>query len=132
MIVHTSALIAILRAEPEASVYARAIESAGVRRLSAASYVEIGAVIDRAGDAIASRRFDELLALTDIGIDAVTASQAQIAREAYRDFGKGSGHSAGLNFGDCFSYALAKAKGEPLLFKGEDFGHTDIASVSAE
>lgn len=132
MIIDTSALIAILRAEPEASVYARAIESAGVRRLSAASYVEVGAVIDRAGDAIASRRVDELLALTDIGIEAVTASQARIAREAYRDFGKGSGHSAGLNFGDCFSYALAKAKGEPLLFKGEDFGHTDITSVPAE
>jgi ribonuclease VapC len=132
VIIDTSALIAILRAEPEAPVYARAIESAGVRRLSAASYVEVGAVIDRAGDAIASRRVDELLALTDIGIEAVTASQARIAREAYRDFGKGSGHSAGLNFGDCFSYALAKAKGEPLLFKGEDFGHTDITSVSAE
>jgi ribonuclease VapC len=132
VIIDTSALIAILRAEPDAAVYARAIESAGVCRLSAASYVEVGAVIDRAGDAIASRRVDELLALTDIGIETVTASQARIARDAYRDFGKGSGHAAGLNFGDCFSYALAKAKGEPLLFKGEDFGPTDITPVSAE
>ncbi len=129
MIVDTSALIAILRAEPEASACAEAIESASIRRLSAASYVEVGAVIDRAGDAIASRRVDELLAVTGIGIEPVTASQARIAREAYRDFGKGSGHPASLNFGDCFSYALAKATGEPLLFKGEDFQQTDIASA---
>jgi ribonuclease VapC len=126
VIVDTSALIAILRAEPEASAYAKAIEAAGVCRMSAASYVEVGAVIDRAGDAIASRRVDELLGVSEIKVEAVTVSQARIAREAYRDFGKGSGHSAGLNFGDCFSYALAKERGEPLLFKGEDFGHTDV------
>ncbi len=129
MILDTSALIAILRAEPEAAACAEAIESASVRRLSAASYVEVGAVIDRAGDAIASRRVDELLAVAGIEVEAVTASQAQIAREAYRDFGKGSGHPASLNFGDCFSYALAKAAGEPLLFKGDDFAHTDIVSA---
>ncbi len=131
MIVDTSALIAILRAEPEASACAEAIESASACRLSAASYVEVGAVIDRAGDAIASRRVDELLALAGIGIEPVTAGQAQIAREAYRDFGKGSGHPAGLNFGDCFSYALAKATGEPLLFKGGDFQQTDVACALA-
>jgi ribonuclease VapC len=129
VIVDTSAIIAILRAEPEASVCADAIESASVRRLSAASYVEVGAVIDRAGDAIASRRVDELLTTAGVGIEPVTASQARIAREAYRDFGKGSRHPAGLNFGDCFSYALAKATGESLLFKGADFQHTDIASA---
>jgi ribonuclease VapC len=129
VIVDTSAIIAVLRAEPEASTCADAIESAGVRRLSAASYVEVGAVIDRADDAIASRRVNELLAVAGIGIEPVTASQAQIAREAYRDFGKGSGHPAGLNFGDCFSYALAKAAGESLLFKGKDFQHTDIISA---
>ncbi len=129
MILDTSAIIAILRAEPEASVCADAIESAGVRRLSAASYVEVGAVIDRAVDAIASRRVDELLATAGIAIEPVTAGQARIAREAYRDFGKGSGHPAGLNFGDCFSYALAKVMGETLLFKGEDFQHTDVASA---
>jgi ribonuclease VapC len=129
VIVDTSALIAILRAEPEASACAEAIASAGVRRLSAAGYVEVGAVIDRAGDAIASRRVDELLGTAGIGIETVTAGQARIAREAYRDFGKGSGHPAGLNFGDCFSYALAKTVGEPLLFKGDDFQHTDITSA---
>ncbi|HEY7960320.1 MAG TPA: type II toxin-antitoxin system VapC family toxin [Solirubrobacteraceae bacterium] len=132
MIVDTSALIAILRAEPEASAYARAIEAAGVCRLSVASYVEVGAVIDRAGDAIASRRVDELLAVTPVEIEAMTPSQARLAREAYRDFGRGSGHAAGLNFGDCFSYALARDKGEPLLFKGEDFRHTDITPAVAE
>jgi ribonuclease VapC len=130
VILDTSAIIAILRAEPEASACADAIESASVRRLSAASYVEVGAVIDRAGDAIASRRVDELLAIAGVRIETVTVSQAQIAREAYRDFGKGSGHPAGLNFGDCFSYALAKVTGEPLLFKGEDFRHTDIVAAS--
>jgi ribonuclease VapC len=129
VILDSSALIAILRAEPEASACADAIESAGVRRLSAASYVEAGAVVDRAGDPVASRRVDELLAVAGIEIEAVTPSQARIAREAYRDFGKGSGHPARLNFGDCFSYALAKATGEPLLYKGDDFGHTDVASA---
>jgi ribonuclease VapC len=129
VIVDTSALIAILRAEPEAAACAAAIESAGRRRLSAAGYVETGAVIDGARDAIASRRFDELLAVADIAIEAVTAEQARIAREAYRDFGKGSGHPAGLNFGDCFAYALAKVTGEPLLFKGRDFAHTDVAAA---
>jgi ribonuclease VapC len=129
VILDTSALIAILRAEPEASACAEAIASAGVRRLSATNYVEVGAVIDRAGDAIASRRVDELLAAAGIEIETVTAGQARIAREAYRDFGKGSGHPAGLNFGDCFSYALAKALGEPLLFKGDDFQRTDITSA---
>ncbi len=133
MILDTSAIVAILRAEPEAGACAQAIESAGVRRLSAASYVEVGAVIDRAGDAIASRRVEELLGVSGIEIEAVSAAQARIAREAYRDFGKGSGHPAGLNFGDCFSYALAKATGEPLLFKGEDFRHTDITpAIAAE
>jgi ribonuclease VapC len=129
VIVDTSALIAILRVEPGASACALAIESAGVRRLSAASYVEMGAVIDRAGDAIASRRVDELLEIANIEVETVTASHARIAREAYRDFGKGSGHPAKLNLGDCFSYALAKATGEPLLFKGEDFRHTDVIAA---
>jgi ribonuclease VapC len=126
VIVDTSALIAILRDEPDAERFARAIERADVVRLSAASYVELGAVIDQARDAVASRRVDELLEVASAIIEPLTADQARIAREAYRDFGRGSGHAAGLNLGDCFSYALAKATGEALLFKGADFAATDI------
>jgi ribonuclease VapC len=126
MIIDTSALIAILRAEPDAAFYAAIIEAATIRRLSAANYVETAAVIDSAGDPVASRRFDELLNAAGVAVVAVTENQARTARQAYRDFGKGSGHRAKLNFGDCFAYALAKETGEPLLFKGDDFGHTDI------
>lgn len=128
MIIDSSTLIAILRDEPDAIQFARAIEQAtGPRRISAANYVETAAVIDGSRDPIASRRFDELLDEAEIAIEPVTAAQAKIAREAYRDFGRGSGHPAKLNFGDCFAYALAKATGEPLLFKGEDFTHCDVA-----
>ena len=129
MIIDTSAIVAILRQEPEARRFAEAIEAAPVRRISATTYVEIGAVIDGGRDPVASRLVDELLAKAGIIIEPVTAAQARIAREAYRDFGKGSGHAAGLNFGDCFAYALAKATGEPLLFKGDDFSHTDVAAA---
>jgi ribonuclease VapC len=127
MIIDTSALLAILRGEPEATSFARAIEKANIRRLSAANYVEAGAVIDRSEDPIASRRLDELVKIANISIEAVTETQAKLAREAYRDFGKGSGHPAGLNFGDCFAYALAMEMSEPLLFKGNDFAHTDVS-----
>ena len=126
MIVDTSALVAILRAEQDAERFAMAIEAADVVRLSAASYVELGAVVDQARDAVASRRLDELLEVARVVIEPLTAVQARVAREAYRDFGRGSGHPAGLNLGDCFSYALAKSVGEPLLFKGSDFTHTDV------
>jgi ribonuclease VapC len=128
VIVDTSALIAILRDEPEAPIFADAI-GAAVCRISAASFLEAAAVIDSGRDPVASRRFDELLATAQITIEPVSEAQARIAREAYRDFGKGSGHPAQLNFGDCFAYALAKQTGEPLLFKGDDFHHTDIAVV---
>uniref|UniRef100_E6Q6S4 PIN domain-containing protein n=1 Tax=mine drainage metagenome TaxID=410659 RepID=E6Q6S4_9ZZZZ len=127
MIIDTSALVAILRDEPDAARYAEAIAGASERRVSAATYVETAAVIDGAGDAIASRRLDELFREARIIIEPVTASQAQIARQAYRDFGKGRGHAARLNFGDCFSYALATETAEPLLFKGNDFAQTDVA-----
>lgn len=127
MIVDTSALIAILRAEDDAGEMALAIERAQVRRISAASYLETAVVIDGSRDPVASRRFDELVAAAELRVEPVTHEQARIARDAYRDFGKGSGHKAGLNFGDCFAYALAKATGEELLFKGNDFGHTDVA-----
>jgi ribonuclease VapC len=126
MIVDSSALIAILRDEPEAAACAAAIDRAGVRRISAASYLEAAIVVDGSRDPIASRRFDELVEAAGLDVEPVTPDQARIARAAYRDFGKGSGHPARLNFGDCLAYALAKAKGEPLLFKGEDFVHTDI------
>lgn len=131
MIIDSSALIAILRDEPEAGALAGAIERAEVRRLSTASYVETAAVIDRAADPVASRRVDQLLVAGGIVMEPVTEQQARIAREAFRDFGRGSGHPARLNFGDCFSYALAKALGEPLLFKGTDFGHTDVAPAGS-
>lgn len=127
MIIDASAVIAILRGEPEASSFARAIAATPSRRISAVNYVEAAAVIDASRDPIASRKFDDLLRVAEIEVESVTASQAQIAREAYRDFGKGSGHQASLNFGDCFAYALAKSAGEPLLFKGHHFTHTDLA-----
>lgn len=129
MILDTSALIAILRAEPEALAFAQAIAAAKIRRVSAASYVETAAVIDSAGDAVASRRLDELLQEAGVVIEPVTAEQARLARAAYRDFGKGRGHRARLNMGDCFSYAVAKAFREPLLYKGDDFTHTDVRSA---
>jgi ribonuclease VapC len=129
VIIDTSALIAILRAESDAADFAEAIEAATSRRMSAANYLEAAVVMDSARDPIVSRRFDELCAAADIRIEPVTEAQARTAREAYRDFGKGSGHPAGLNFGDCFAYALAKDAGEPLLFKGKDFVHTDLASA---
>ena len=126
MIIDTSALIAILRDEPDAAAYAAAIEAAAHRRMSAANFLEAAIVIDGSRDPVASRRFDDLVTEAQLVIEAVTEAHARIAREAYRDFGRGSGHPARLNFGDCFAYALARATGEPLLFKGYDFSHTDI------
>ena len=131
MIVDTSALVAILRDEQDAMAYARAIANAAIRRISAATYVETAAVIDASRDPIASRRLDDLFREARFAIEPVTEAQARIAREAYRDFGRGSGHPARLNFGDCFAYALAKAMNEPLLFKGDDFTRTDITSAVA-
>jgi ribonuclease VapC len=125
VIVDTSALIAILRDEPEAPAMAQAIEEATQRQISAANWLEAAAVIDGSRDPVASRQFDDLIGVARILVAPVTEQQARIARAAYRDFGKGSGHPAGLNFGDCFAYALAKDTGEPLLFKGRDFARTD-------
>jgi ribonuclease VapC len=126
LIIDASALIAILRDEPEAGPCARAIAEASQRRISAANFLEAAIVIDGSRNPIASRRLDDLLREGQIEIAPVTETQARLAREAYRDYGRGSGHLARLNFGDCFAYALARETGEPLLFKGDDFAHTDV------
>jgi ribonuclease VapC len=132
MIIDTSSIIAILRDEADAASHARAIADATERRLSAVSFVESAVVVDASRDPFATRRFDDLIREAGISIEPVTENQAQIARQAYRDFGRGSGHPAKLNFGDCFAYALARELNEPLLFKGDDFAHTDIfAAVKA-
>ena len=125
MIVDTSAIIAILRDEPDARELASALESADVRRVSAATYLEAGIVTDGNSNTLLSNLLDAFLGRLLICIEPVTAEQARLAREAYRDYGKGR-HRAGLNLGDCFAYALAKDKGEPLLFKGDDFRKTDV------
>lgn len=127
MIVDTSAIIAIVRAETDAGDYARALTEAGPARLSAANHLEAAIVVDAARDPVASRRLDELLEVAGVEIVDVTTDQVRTARAAYRDFGRGSGHPARLNFGDCFAYALARTRNEPLLFKGNNFSHTDVA-----
>lgn len=129
MILDSSVLIAILRGEPEAATFAATIQRVAERRISAVNYVEAAVVSDKSSDPIARHRFDELVQEIGLTVEVVTSQQARIAREAYRDFGKGSGHPARLNFGDCFAYALAKDLGEPLLFKGEDFSRTDVTPV---
>jgi ribonuclease VapC len=131
VIVDTSVLVAILREEPEAEAFVEAIQSAGARRISAGTYLELGIVIDAARDPGSSLLLDELLSELEITIEPVTESQARTARAAYRQYGRGRGGPAKLNFGDCFVYALAKDLAEPLLFKGEDFDQTDISFVGA-
>lgn len=126
MIVDTSALIAILRNEPSAgAMEERMLEQPGLA-ISAANYLEASIVVDSQENPVLSRRLDEYLTVAGIRIADVTVRQAMIARQAYRDFGKGSGHPAQLNFGDCLAYALAKDRDEPLLFVGNDFSHTDV------
>jgi ribonuclease VapC len=125
MIVDTSAVLAILFEESDAELYARALTQADSCRMSAASFVEAAVVIDTQTKDKGSRQFDAFIRRAAIAIEPVTEEQAHIARQAYADFGKGR-HPAGLNFGDCFAYALAKVTGEPLLFKGKDFKKTDI------
>lgn len=129
MIADTSAIIAILRAEADAAQYAHVIAGADVRRLSAASYLECGIVLDSQRDPVISRALDEFIHEGEFVVEPVTEQQARLARQAYADFGKGSGHPAGLNFGDCLSYALAIDLREPLLWKGDGFGHTGVQSA---
>lgn len=126
MIVDSSAIIAILLGEPERGPFLDAIRAQPRPAISAVSYTEAGVVLDGRRNAVLSRQFDVLLGELGFTVVDVTARQARAARAAYRDFGKGSGHPAQLNFGDCFSYALATARDEPLLFTGDDFGHTDV------
>ena len=130
MIVDTSALVALLRDEPEAAAFARLLRAAPRRLLSAASYVELAAVVDGRGDPVLAGALDAWLAAWGIEIEPLTVEQARIARTAYQRFGRGSGHPARLNLGDCFAYALARDLGDPLLFKGADFALTDIELVT--
>ena len=129
MIIDTSAIVAVLRGEQGAKAYAAMIESAPIARISAATYVELGVVIDGLRDPVMSGSLDPFLASMVVVVESLTASQARIARAAYQRFGKGSGHPARLNMGDCFAYALARDLDEPLLFKGDDFKLTDIEVV---
>jgi ribonuclease VapC len=126
MIVDTSALIAIIKMEPEAASFANAMEKAETLRISAATLLEAFIVVDGYRIPKLSARLDEIVDHPRIIIEPVTVEQAKIARQAYRDYGKGSGHRANLNSGDCFTYALAREKREPVLWKGDDFIHTDL------
>ncbi len=126
MIVDSSALVAILKLEPDRSRYTEAIQCADQRRMSAANWLETAIVVDGSRRPGLSRALDSFVAEAGFEIVPVSLEQARLARAAYRDFGKGSGHPARLNFGDCFAYALAQWLREPLLYKGEDFGHTDV------
>ena len=129
MTVDTSALMAILLGEPETVTFATMLDAADDLSISAATFLEFSIVIDARRNPALSNQVEEILERYDIYIEHVTTEQARIARQAYRDFGKGSGHRANLNFGDCFAYALARVKREPLLYKGDDFVHTDLRSA---
>lgn len=125
MIVDASAILAILLLEPEAPAFAQALASGAEPRMSAVNYLEVAIRIDRENSVVAAQKFDDFMALTRIAVQPVSLSQTRLARLAYAEFGKGR-HPAGLNFGDCFAYALAKETGLPLLFKGNGFPRTDI------
>lgn len=129
MIIDSSAIVAIVRGESEAEPFLACIMAGSDAVMSAGNYLETGIVIDRDGDAVLSAGLDPLLDQLGIEIVPVTPQHARIARQAYRDFGKGSGHKAQLNFGDCFAYALAMERGEALLYKGDDFVHAGLAKV---
>ncbi len=128
VVIDTSAILAILFGEPEIDAFVEAIDRAEVVRLSAATYFEAALVLEGKGDSLQRAALDSLLRESDVVIEPLTFVHAQMAREAYREFGKGF-HRARLNFGDCFTYALAKATREPLLFKGNDFSQTDLESA---
>ena len=125
MVIDTSAIIAILLAEPEAVRLANAIEHASPRSVSAASLLEASLVIETRKGEPAGRELDLFIYRAELEIVPVDQAQAEVAQIAWRRFGKGR-HPANLNFGDCLAYALAKISGAPLLFKGDDFAQTDI------
>lgn len=130
MVLDTSALVAMLSDEPEAERFEAAVEADGVRLMSTASYLEAATVIETRFGEPGGRELDLWLHRAAIELVGVDADQADVARLAYRTYGKGR-HRAGLNYGDCFSYALSKVSGQPLLFKGDDFAHTDVGAVPA-
>ena len=125
MIIDTSALIAILYREPEAPLYERAIRRAPRPRMSVANFLEATIVVERRSGRPKGIELEDLVRRERIQLVPVTLDHVRLARRAWRDFGKGNDPAA-LNFGDCFAYALARATGEPLLFKGNDFAQTDI------
>ncbi|SFL06792.1 type II toxin-antitoxin system VapC family toxin [Falsiroseomonas stagni] len=125
MIVDSSAIVAILRGEPEAADFSRAIVLSGKAAMTAATWVEAAMVVEGRAEGAADARFDDLIRDLGITIEPVTMTLARGARQAFRRYGRGR-HPARLNFGDCFSYALAQERGEPLLFKGDDFAQTDV------
>lgn len=129
MIVDSSALIAILAGEPDAEELNDVLSGAVRRALSVANYLEAAIVLDRHPARRAGEKLDRYLVTGQVELADVTESQARIARAAYRNFGRGTGHPAGLNFGDCFAYALAIDRDESLLYKGNDFKHTDVRSA---
>jgi ribonuclease VapC len=128
MIIDTSALLAIVFDEPDGPELLRLVVEAPTRLMSSANALEAWIVADRHDNPAKAPALDELFEILDIAIEAVTVQQARIARQAYHTYGKGN-HAAGLNYGDCFAYALAKAMGDLLLFKGNDFAQTDIEAV---
>lgn len=134
MIVDSSAVVAIVRDESDALAYARALAEAALSdppsgKISAATLVELSIMVEATKNPVTSARLDEILADNKVSVVPLTAEHARVARQAYRDFGRGSGHPAKLNMGDCFSYALARTTREPLLFKGDDFTRTDVRSA---
>lgn len=128
MILDTSSVIAILYREPEAATFAQRIHDADICRISVATYVELSMVVQNQLGPEGMLQADAFFRRAGVTIEPVTLDHGELARQAFLDFGKGR-HKAGLNFGDCFSYALAKATGEPLLFKGNDFSQTDIEAA---
>jgi ribonuclease VapC len=129
IVVDASALLAILEGEPDAARYAEALADAEAALISAATLIEAGIVMVNRHGPKAARKLHALVQEAGIEVENVTPRHAQIAIDAFAIYGKGRQHKAGLNYGDCFVYALAKATGLPLLFKGNDFSHTDLLSA---